>query len=507
LPKTRATLPAGRSQPALHQKLQPCARFFVSGCPFVVTKSLGNGSFGTVWGARDINGGAVAVKEISCSSEEELRRVAAEAHLLRVAREKVLATGGAEVADRLPVLVASCTEVVAPQRWRVRIVMSEVHGRPVEEILAWHQRSERLKSTITLQECCGRFDDACRFAVLLVTQLAPLLEAFSPKVCHRDVTPRNIQVAGIEAGRPQFGLVDFGLAVDAEMWRKQDSSELGGDGRYWPPSAWFVFAHGMSKLKQHSSMEREFRRCLDAHSLGLTALRCLVEMLPNLDAVADAPKAGNLHDALRGLRDVERAWSRYWADARAAWQPIFEAFQGKGEFEALSADYARAGVHRIIGEDLRALRRSLLCSREACVGLSRETGLADMAALFDAILCLLQCSEEGPAPIKALSPEASYASSTSTVTPDASPTSSPSPSAAAPRAMAQRCNTPGAPSPRTAFAPCAASPLRAQLRPRTSSRSTVPRSPVRHSLSTGLLRERPRPLAAHSVSPAPGAQR
>lgn len=92
----------------------------------------------------------------------------------------------------------------------------------------------------------------------MVVQLAPLLEAFTDTVCHRDITPRNIQVAGLDAGRPQFGLVDFGLAVDMKRWRDQEACvDLSGDGQYWPSSAWFVFGNGTDALQQHPRMEED----------------------------------------------------------------------------------------------------------------------------------------------------------------------------------------------------------------------------------------------------------
>lgn len=34
-------------------------------------------------------------------------------------------------------------------------------------------------------------------------------------------------------------------------------------------------------------MNTEYRTCLDVHSLGLSAVRCFVELMPNLDLVDD----------------------------------------------------------------------------------------------------------------------------------------------------------------------------------------------------------------------------
>lgn len=178
--------------------------------------------------------------------------------------------------------------------------------------------------------------------------------------------------------------------------------------------------------------DQEFRTYLDTHSFGLTSLRCLVDMLPNLDAVDEGGQSASLDEALLCLRDIRDAWNQYWADAHAMWQPLFDAFRGIGTFGPLRAEYARVGMHRIVRDDVRAMQLALRRGRAACSGLPPATGLSGMSQLFDAILAMLQCSEEGQvdapsarAPACASKAAgASRASSTSTATPDASPTAS-----------------------------------------------------------------------------------
>lgn len=80
----------GREEP---QTLAPGSRVVFSGRAFAVTRPLGKGSFGVVWGARGSDG-AVAIKEIVCKSEADLARVVAEGQLLKVVRERLTLDGG-----------------------------------------------------------------------------------------------------------------------------------------------------------------------------------------------------------------------------------------------------------------------------------------------------------------------------------------------------------------------------------------------------------------------------
>mmetsp|Transcript_36516 Transcript_36516/g.91927 ORF Transcript_36516/g.91927 Transcript_36516/m.91927 type:complete len:667 (+) Transcript_36516:43-2043(+) len=376
------------------QPLGPGVMLDFSGHRFQVTEALGEGSFGIVWAAKDSAGTKVAVKEIPCKSEQELARVVAEGQLLKlVERELRAADVSGTVVSHVPLLVASDVETTAPNRWRVRLVMSQVPGGALEQFLEARRHAEKMRSLQPIKERRHQFAEACRYAGELLVQLAPTLEAFSNRVYHRDVTPRNILIE--ETGAcPNFSLVDFGLAVNAAKWRAQEegSGDLGGDGRYWPASAWFVFGFGTHALQRHPAMFHEYRTCLDVHSLGLTALRCLVEMLPHLEAGVDLPD-GDV--ALHKMRALRAAWGRYWSDARRFWQPVYDAFRGSGDFEALRTAYVSAGVHRIICADLSAVRAALEDARQACRPMAPETGLAGMPALFDALLLMLQAAREG----------------------------------------------------------------------------------------------------------------
>jgi len=240
------------------------------------------------------------------------------------------------------------------------------------------------------ESCSTRFAQASRVAGELLIQLAPLLEAFSERVYHRDITPRNILIEDGPQG-PNFGLVDFGLAVDATTWRNEDSllGDLGGDGRYWPTSAWYVFCFGAPALKNEPSLRQEYKTCLDLHSMGLTTLKCIVEMLPDMSALQlNAPSASR--SAVRSLMRLCEAWKSYWSSARRHWQPVFEAFSGSGNFDSLRVSYTSTQVYRLVSEDLCALHAALGEAKNACQGLPNSSGLSGMGDLLTALLLMVQ---------------------------------------------------------------------------------------------------------------------
>lgn len=352
----------------------------LGGRNFCVTKPLGKGSFGVVWAAQDERGGVVALKEIPCKTEAELARVVAEGKILEVVG-KDLAPAGLD--GRVPSLVA--TEIQrTQQKWRVRLAMSLVPGSSLESFLERRRQEAKARAGSATEKPQEHFAEACLCAGELLMQLAPVLDSFSARVYHRDITPRNIQIQERTSPEgPHFGLVDFGLAVDARRWRAGEAGagDLGGDGRYWPASAWYVFCYGTQALKRDPWLRTEYRTNLDAHSLGLTALRCLVELLPPHEG------SGVIEQAMHQLRV---AWQNYWFDAQQFWQPIFDAFRGSGDFESLRSKFTHARVHCIIGDDLCALRASLRAVQRACSGVPMETGLAGMPALCEALLLMVQ---------------------------------------------------------------------------------------------------------------------
>lgn len=380
------------------EELGPGSRIVLSGRCFRVLGPLGQGSFGTVWAAQDEKGITVAVKQIPCRSESEIAKVMAEGHVLEsVGRE--LSQLGSAADGHFPVLVASEVTQTEQSRWQVRLAMSLVPGMPLESFLGARYLKEKEQCADVAawaeEPCEFRLALACQYAGELLLQLSPIVNAFSSRIFHRDITPRNILVQakqsdGEEEGqRPRFGLVDFGLAVDASKWRAEEgsASDLGGDGRYWPASCWFVFSHGRGALEQEPELRKEYRSGLDTHSLGLSTLQCLVEMLPRHLPEGAVPEFGE--EAWLKLQELCTAWEHYWSDARGFWQPVYNAFRSSGDFEALREAYSRAAVHDIISNDLGMLRAAMREAHRACESSPMEMGLAGMPSLLDALLVMV----------------------------------------------------------------------------------------------------------------------
>jgi len=387
---TPASTPKAPNQASVCEKLEPGASVRLQNHRFTITAPLGEGSFGVVWAARGSDGTDVAIKEIPCKSESNVARVLAEGNLLRIVEDAINHSEAAGAGMRLPRLVASSVDLVSSGRWCVRFAMTQVPGTPVEQYLSEHRKCQAL-APLSSQECASRCLSACRFAGKLLFQLTPALEAFSERVYHRDITPRNILVEEKTPHSCQFGLVDFGLAVCASKWHAQERGhcDLGGDGRYWPASAWFVFSHGTQELRKNPAMLHEYQKCLDLHSFGITTLRCFIELLPPLDGFQQDP---GLARAMSKLQRLRLAWDRYWSDARRFWQPLFDAFRGNADFEKVRAAYYRAGVHETVRDDIVALRTTIQEACEACKNSPPESGLVATTYLFEALLFMLHAA-------------------------------------------------------------------------------------------------------------------
>jgi tRNA A-37 threonylcarbamoyl transferase component Bud32 len=112
---------------------------------------------------------------------------------------------------RIPSLIDMEVTPTAQDAWQVRIAMTRVPGEPLSHYIESH-RPGHIRDRI---ERHRRFGDAAVLARELVMQLAPAFERIATRAYHRDVTPRNILVDYIDGEGPRFGLIDFGLAVDA----------------------------------------------------------------------------------------------------------------------------------------------------------------------------------------------------------------------------------------------------------------------------------------------------
>lgn len=381
-------------------QLGPGSQVRIAGNEFRVIALLGEGSFGAVWGATSRGGVEVAIKEILCRSETELQRAAMERQLLqfvgqgpeRRSRTRSSSVGREErptaaAAIRFPALVASEVEALGPDLWQVRLAMTRLQGKPLESLL-----ESALGDQLQLPMCIdgevvpapppqsdnARLVDVCRCVWTLLNQLSPAMEHLASRAYHRDITPRNILVE-VHGSNHSFGLVDFGLAVDASHWREEMlTHDIGGDGHYWPTSSWFVLAHGADHLQSFPALQHEYETCLDLHALGITALRCLMELW-------DHANIDHAWGQVAKLYRLRIAWSRYWDDVARFWQPIFDSFATGGcdALERLKTQYGLGGVHNMVSADLCAVRAALFTVRDAAV-------IPELRVVCEALLVMIR---------------------------------------------------------------------------------------------------------------------
>lgn len=408
-----------------------------------IMKPLGMGSFGAVWAAEDAVGKALAVKEIICNSHADLLNALFEGHLLRTlggaspeAKDggragapemcpsiPALCIGGHSCqrnARQLPALIACETTQLAVDQWRIRLVMTRIFGEPLDSFLKRCQDQHRRSTNApALHSQC--LQDAFAVARELLLQLAPAFEEISGVAFHRDVNAHNILIDMVSGLSPRFGLVDFGLAVDISCWQRDDDSssigsrpsrvgqdgactwhhlDVGGDCRYWPVSAWVQFLLGWTELEGHPPLRFEYRTQLDLHSLGLTALQVLVDLLPprEWEPPAASRQCGEFVKdmgmrLIEEFRPLQMAWERYWATVSPWHSRLMDTFHNGGDWDALKTECLNADVPGMISGHLRGLRMALFDAEATCKHMPAENNTDKAALLFSALLLLVSSGE------------------------------------------------------------------------------------------------------------------
>lgn len=432
-PQVEQGLPSGSpSMPAedLQDELSEGAKVQIGEAVCRITAPLGMGSFGVVWAAECSSiEGEVAVKEILCQSQTDLSRAVYEAQLLwmlgatavpgskqhgnssppRGSREST--TG----ALRIPEYVASdMAQTGEPEVCRVRLAMTRIPGEPLDRYLRdrRHQldvEMSELSDDALLEALQGQVVEAHRYARELILQLAPTMEKIAALAYHRDVNAHNILLSidnQIPGAIPQYGLVDFGLAVDASRWRGGERADakgtgdwqhldVGGDCRYWPASAWLQFEVGCYELANAVSLCLEYQTHLDLQGLGITAMQVLIEMMP-------VTANGKILDSVEGLGELVPpefwqlgvVWDEYWDAATRFWTALLDTFRNNGDWNVLKNEFIQIGVHDVLGRKLQALRKVLEDCGEACKRLPTDHRLHEAEALFASLLVLISSGEE-----------------------------------------------------------------------------------------------------------------
>jgi hypothetical protein len=185
----------------------------------------------------------------------------------------------------------------------------------------------------------------------LLTQLAGVFGSFQPIAFHRDVSSHNVLVDFARgARRPDFALIDFGLAVRSGSWNREwRNSNLAGDPRYWTPSAWMAFAFGFKYVATHpnAGFQHQYLARMDHFSLGVLGLETLL-------ALWDAGEAREGRAPC--MPEVRAAWAKYWASVIHLFQMFH--MQGAQEVRQFLAQSQDEGITSLVTH-LRQLRQAL----------------------------------------------------------------------------------------------------------------------------------------------------
>jgi len=252
----------------------------------------------------------------------------------------------------------------------------------------------------------------------MLLQLAPVFAKIAAVAVHRDVNAHNILIDGVHSGGAQFGLVDFGLAVDITCWQRAEDSnstgsrpsrvgqdgactwhhlDVGGDCRYWPVSAWAQFLLGWTELDAHPPWRFEYQTQLDLHSLGLTALQAFVDMLPILYAPLEPTADDDLGLLMAALNTLQLQWEQYWNTVTPLHSALMDTFHNGGDWDALKTEFLSNNVHGTVAHLLKGLRAAIFDLEQLCRQRSPGPEVAEAAGLFEGLNFLVN---DGSRPVE-----------------------------------------------------------------------------------------------------------
>jgi len=410
----------------------------VGHCSVEVISHLGKGSFGSVWNARLVDdpeksAKTVAIKECLCHSHRDLAFASREVKVLADLADRVAddcsstrseassprsgcspssvrrldATGQLAPLLRVPSLLASEIVQEGSSLWRVRFVMTKLDGVPLDEFLANLREVFRKDPPSMPEGEAQALIQACRLVRELILQVSETFDLIAGSFIHRDVNSRNILIHQGDGHDPRFGLVDFGMAVEARQWAGLAGSkgswqdiDIAGDCRFWPPSSWLFFQMGWRGLTHVPALCAEYQTRLDVHGLGITALQTLMESLPSSPASlshrdafgalgASATGGAKGTPGTKEARALKETWDQYWSDAMRIWERVLHCVKKGSDPDGLRRECITCGVHAVFAKNLRAMGVALHNCEAACRRASPSSGLAAGAGLFSALQLMI----------------------------------------------------------------------------------------------------------------------
>lgn len=348
----------------------------IDGVEYIIEKSVGSGSFGTVWEAR-CGDRRVAIKATDKSGAKEA--------------EAMQAWKGCAADARL-------SELIAFDRRRNLLVLNLVEDSVALD--DWLRR-------VDLGQQVDTVEDVISVCTRLLAQMARALEVTSKYIIHRDVCSHNILV-NVKTG--DFTLIDFGLCSQRRTFSARQG--LAGDCRYWPVCEWLLFLRGHRYVENCPEMLRDYLRRLDHHALALTVIEVLSKLYRRLgrSSVSESctgkgvswqsgdfstalfSSTDGSHDnsslpsarspkeeepsevigldspprsevgrsgAICAIEGVVAAFEKYWEEVMPFWRDLLETFKEEGNWGVLQR---RLDAQRVI-KLLRGSLRSGHCQR------------------------------------------------------------------------------------------------------------------------------------------------
>jgi len=352
----------------------------IGGRPFMLQKVVGRGAFGVVWMARERGSCEdVAVKSVTATDAPAFATAAFEAEVL-----ELLTAAHGPPSVHVPRYIAH-SAIRHGAGGIVHMAMSFVAGGSLD---AWMYgiKDEDHKTVDVAQLVDGHlpggqqgawyFANACNIVRLLLNQLSGVFATLCRIAFHRDVSSHNILVNFRDNNplQPDFALIDFGLAVRSGSWcREWRNSNLAGDPRYWPPSAWMAFAFGFQYVSTHpnNGFQQQYVHRMDHFSLGVLGL----EVLFALWHMGEAYQGNH-----PGLLEVRAAWCKFWVSVIHLFQMFHR--QGAQDVRHFLANSRDEGISCLVSH-LDQLRQSLRATANNPVNFRFAALLRVLADLLD----------------------------------------------------------------------------------------------------------------------------
>jgi len=342
-------------QPPLAPDLGPGVQTNVNGLACTIQDGLGSGSFGAVWLAHTTSG-PVAVKEVRAGGAATLDEALFEAQVLRH-----MSSGPPGL--RCPKYVTH-DSLGHASGWVVRTAMSRADGIAVDtwlygvDIGAWKKVDPetylmRVGGGVTNGVARNHsIASAVQISRKMLLQLLPTFQYLAKLAIHRDVSAHNVL---IDPHTLDFTLIDFGLAVDRELWSTGgwQGHKVGGDPRYWCLAAWIAFLRGTRLLdtQAYQVWKHQYIECLDLFSLGVLACELLFHLPSEVPG-----ESGDIER--QAFEQARKGWCGYWKYCLEAFQRIWNrgsVEEARGELQTFNFPERNDELMR----RLRALLRSL----------------------------------------------------------------------------------------------------------------------------------------------------